>query len=89
MTRKKTEPSQFLFPDPDDPTKPYPAGKLQAQMLDVMKKAGIRPEIVYAYKKTGFFPNKAAYEKMSPQDRAEWDAAIDEYFDLEGKNKRS
>ena len=78
----------FFDPDSDVP-KPYPEEKLRAEMLDAMKKAGIPAELIYAYEKTGFFPAKEGYANMRSEDQEEWDAAIDEYFQLEAKGKKS
>jgi hypothetical protein len=43
---------------------------------------------VYAYQKTGFIVDEAGYKNMSPEDRAEYDAAIDEYFAIEDAHKK-
>jgi hypothetical protein len=52
-----------------------------------MKGAGTRPELILAYEKTGFFVNETGYKNMSPADRREYDAAIDEHFRLERKGR--
>jgi hypothetical protein len=57
--------------------------KVMRGMVAAMRSAGIRPEIIYAYERTGFLLDEAGYKNLSPGDKAEYDAAIDEY---EAKN---
>ena len=52
---------------------------IQRDVLAAMRAAGIRPEIVYAYEKTGFLLNEAGYKNLSPSDKKNYDAAIDDY----------
>jgi hypothetical protein len=52
-------------------------------MRDAMQRSGTRPEIIYAYQKTGRIVTKESLASLAPDERAEWDAAIDEYFRLE------
>ena len=54
--------------------------KVKSSVLAAMRKAGIRPELIYAYERTGLILLEEGYENLSPVDRAEYDAAIDEYF---------
>jgi hypothetical protein len=58
--------------------------KLKQEMLAAMRAAGISPQLIYAYERTGFLLSKGGYESLSPEDKAEYDAAIAEYF---AKNK--
>ena len=62
------------------------SSRMKKDMLAAMRAAGIRPEIVYAYERTGFLLLEAGYEALSLEDKAEYDGAIDEYF---AKNKDS
>jgi len=48
-----------------------------------MRAAGTPSHIFYAYEKTGLMVNEHGYKNMTPEDRAEYDAAIREYLDLE------
>ena len=81
-------PSDPLFFDPEaDTPQQLTEGYVAKATLDTMRKAGTRPELVYAYQKTGLIVSKAGYENMTPEDRAEYDAAIDEYFRLEKEGK--
>lgn len=54
--------------------------KMKKEMLGIMRAAGIPPHLMYAYEKTGFLLLEEGYEALSPQERAEYDAAVDEYF---------
>lgn len=59
--------------------------RLKQDMLAAMREAGIAPQLIYAYERTGFLLSKEGYESLSPEDKAEYDAAIDEYFANEGE----
>lgn len=54
--------------------------KLKREMLAVMRAAGTPPHLIYAYEKTGFLLSEDGYKALSREDKAEYDAAIDEYF---------
>ena len=54
--------------------------KMKRDVVAAMRAAGIRPELVYAYEQTGLLLLEDGYKNLSPVDRAEYDAAIDEYF---------
>jgi hypothetical protein len=84
-------------PGPDDPlffdpeaSEPSPLNQklLEDATLKAMLAAGTPPHFVYAYQKTGFIVTEAGYKSMSPEDRAEYDAAIDEYFAMEDALKK-
>jgi len=50
--------------------------------------AGIRPEIVYAHRKTGLIVTEESYGKLPKSARAEWNAAVEEYFEtVKGKTE--
>ena len=79
-------------PGPDDPVffdsnASTPVSITPRQLTDAtlkaMLSAGTPPQFVYAYQKTGLLVNETGYKNMSPEDRAEYDAAIDEYFAME------
>lgn len=55
--------------------------RMQTDIIATMRAAGTPPEIVYAFKKTGLLLME--HTPATPDDRAEWDAAIAEYFSLE------
>jgi hypothetical protein len=48
---RKGEPLIF-DPDADEPV-PYPAKKMEAELAEAFRKAGVPPQIIYAFKKTG------------------------------------
>ncbi|MBU8873689.1 hypothetical protein KQ910_07930 [Reyranella sp. MMS21-HV4-11] len=53
--------------------------KIQKGLVKAMQQAGIRPELIYAYEQTGILVVEEGYAKLSPAERAEYDAAIDAY----------
>ena len=53
-------------------------------MLAAMRAASIPPQLIYAYERTGFLLLEEGYKNLEPEDKAEYDAAIAEYF---AKNK--
>ncbi len=53
--------------------------KVKQDVLTAMRAACIRPEIVHAYERTGFLLDEAGYKNLPPDDKAKYDAAIDEY----------
>jgi hypothetical protein len=66
--------------------RPVNSNQMKKDMLAVMRAAGIRPELVYAYERTGLLLLESGYKALSPQEKAEYDEAIDEYF---AKNKQA
>lgn len=50
------------------------------QTVEIMRKAKIRPEIIYAYKKTEFLLSENNFDKIPENQIEEWKQAIDEYF---------
>jgi hypothetical protein len=73
----------FFDPEKDTPT-PIDADAVDREIIQAMVRAGIRPEIIYAYKKTGLILTEANEDKVLPEDRVAWDQAIEEYFRLTG-----
>lgn len=53
--------------------------KIKRDVVALMRSAGISPEIIYAYERTGFMLTEEGYNSLSVEDRAEYDAAISEY----------
>ena len=53
---------------------------MKHEMLAAMRAADIPPQLIYAYDKTGFLLSKEGYQSLSPEDKAEYAAAIAEYF---------
>jgi hypothetical protein len=83
-------PNDPIFFDPNSPeSDPVPITKerINQEIRRAFVAAGTPPELVYASEKTGFFPSEEGYRRMGPEDHAEWDAAIAEYFKLEKEAK--
>ena len=76
-------PDDPIFFDPDaDTPQPFRLEKFLEESTEAMVAAGIRPEIIYAHRKTGgLIVTEENLEKLSAEDIAEWEAAIDEYFE--------
>lgn len=72
-----------LFFDPDSIVpRPLDLDKLTRESVDVMEKSGVRPELIYAFRKTGLIVSEGNLDKISPSALAEWEAAVAEYFAL-------
>ncbi|MDH5191828.1 MAG: SEC-C domain-containing protein [Gammaproteobacteria bacterium] len=66
----------------------YSDADMERETIDIMKRAGTRPELIYAYKKTGgLMVTEANIDKLPTADRWEWEAAIEEYFENEGNEE--
>ena len=79
-------PEDPIFFDPDADT-PQPLSKAQQvemmnQTLSAASRAGIRPELIYAMKKTDRMVSEANQHLLTEQELQEWQDAIDEYFAL-------
>jgi hypothetical protein len=78
----------LLFdPDKDEPT-PIGEARLDAEMLEAMRKTGVPPQIIFAYRKTGRLLLEGNRDLYPPEAQSEWDAAINEYFRLEAQAKK-
>ncbi|HXB74697.1 MAG TPA: hypothetical protein VNY05_41060 [Candidatus Acidoferrales bacterium] len=71
----------FFDPDADEPRR-MDADTGTDATIEAMADAGIRAELIYAYRKTGLLVSDENYEKLSTEDRADWHAAIEEYRQL-------
>ena len=58
--------------------------RIKQEMLAAMRAASIPSQLIYAYERTGFLLLEEGYKNLAPEDKAEYDAAIAEYF---AKNK--
>lgn len=78
----------FFDPSADTP-QPIDGSAIMDALTNAMLANGTRPELVYAYGKCGFFVSEGNKDYL-PKDRlAEWNAAVDEYFELENATKRA
>jgi nitrogen regulatory protein PII-like uncharacterized protein len=59
---------------------------VRLQIVNAMSVAGIAPEYIYAYQKTGLMPTTANQHLLSKVDLEEWDAAIADYNTLTSKS---
>ena len=50
-------------------------------MIKIMEEAGTRPEVIYAYKKTGRIVTEDNMRFLTREDLREWDDAVAEYFE--------
>ena len=67
----------FFDPDADTPQK-INEEHVDKAIIEAMVKAGMDPSYIYAYKKTGLLVTTDNWDKLSPEDQAEWTAAISE-----------
>jgi hypothetical protein len=80
----------FLDPHSDVP-RPVGLADFQAEVVEVMCKADIRPELIHAYIRTGLIVTRDNRKYLSQEDRRAWDRAILEYLErinTEGKLQR-
>lgn len=83
-------PHEPIFFDPEkDVPSPMDPGVAEAEVLEAMKAAGIRPEIIYAYKKTGLLLSEEMRDIYPAEVQEEYQAAIAEYLELEKAGKLS
>jgi hypothetical protein len=68
-------PDDKLFFDVDEQ-------QLRQQAVAAMKKAGIRPALIYAYEKTGLLVTEANQHLIADKDLAEYNEAIAQYEDV-------
>jgi hypothetical protein len=52
-------------------------------MVEVLREAGLRPEWIYAFEKTGLLVTEENHHRLDAADIAEWDAAVAEFLRLE------
>jgi hypothetical protein len=79
---REMRPDDPFFFDPALPTpqfrNPEEAQQALELMVEMMAEAGVDPEAIYAFKATGgLFPSEHA--RFTPEQEAEWRAAILEY----------
>lgn len=74
----------FFNPDSLKP-EPFRLDEFSEESEKAMVLAGIRPEIVYAHRKTGLIVSEESYGKLPKSAQAEWNAAVEEYFETIGR----
>lgn len=76
----------LLFDPEADTPQPISEAKMAAMFEEIFKmaaEADTRPEILYAMRKTGRIVTTKNRHLLSPEESAEWNAAIDEYHSLQ------
>ncbi len=68
----------FFDPDADTPQE-LDWDKVGSEIVGAMVKAGIEPEKIYAYRKTGLIVTEENWGLLSEEQQQEWEAAIAEY----------
>ena len=58
-----------------------PAEHAEFHMIQAMQTAGMSPELIYAFEKTGLLVTEMNQHLIPEKDLEEWDEAIQEYFD--------
>jgi hypothetical protein len=77
-------PKDPLFFNPDSlKPEPFRLDEVRDETEAAMVLAGIRPEIVYAHRKTGLIVTWESYGTLPKSALAEWEAAVEEYFEME------
>jgi hypothetical protein len=83
---REPDPNDPLFFDPDVDTPQEMNGeKIDKVTIEAMVKAGTDPSYIYAFKKTGLLVTTDNWDKLSPEDQAEWMAAISEAENLDAQ----
>ncbi len=81
-------PQDLVFFDPDrDVPAPVDIDKSEEALLMAMKAAGIAPELIYAWQRTGRLVTEENLERLSAEAVAEWQGAIEEYRQLQRVGK--
>ncbi len=57
--------------------------EIETQMDEALAEAGIQPELIYAYKKTGRMVTELNVQYLTDEELQEWEDAINEYYELE------
>src|SRR5271166_1326762 len=79
----------FFDPDADTPQPISPAGldEMMGQILSAAGQAGIRPELIYAMRKTGRIVTESNQHLLTDEDLQEWQDTIEEYVALVEKQE--
>ena len=72
---REPRPDEPLFPD-----LPHPE-HLEAELVEALKRANVRPEMIYATERTGRIVTEESYDNLTDAEQQEWEDAIDEYFE--------
>ncbi len=88
---REAGPEDPIFFDPDADT-PQPISKagldeMTGQILSAAGKAAVRPELIYAMKKTGRIVTESNQHLLTVEKLQEWQDAIEEYLALVDKQQ--
>ena len=88
---REAGPEDPIFFDPDADT-PQPISKagldeMTGQILSAAGKVGVRPELIYAMKKTGRIVTESNQHLLTDEELQEWRDAIEEYLALVDKQQ--
>jgi hypothetical protein len=72
-------------PCPDDPVffDQEPLEHAEFHAVQDLRRAGLAPEAVYAFEKTGLLVTEMNQDYIPEKDPDDWDAAVEEYFERE------
>jgi hypothetical protein len=73
----------FFDPSADEP-RPIIDEVMDQHLLEAMHKAGVRPEMIYAYQKTGRIVTAENRKKLTKAELKEWTDAVDEWHRRHG-----
>jgi len=71
----------FFDPNADEP-RPIIDEVVDQHMLEAMHKAGVRPEMIYAYQKTGRIVTRENSKHLTKAELREWTDAVNEWHRL-------
>lgn len=79
----------FLDPNADTPQPISEAGldEMMGRILSAAGKAGVRPELIYAMRKTGRIVTASNQDLLTDDELQEWQDAIEEYLALVEKQE--
>lgn len=77
--RRELRPEDPIFDPRRKPNIPPEGAPYAIEVLLAGKLAGMEPEFLYAIALTGRIVCADTYRRLSPEDRAEWDAAVEEF----------
>ena len=79
----------FFDPDADTPQPISKAGldEMTGQILSAAGKSGVRPELIYAMRKTGRIVTASNQDLLTDDELQEWQDAIEEYLALVDKQQ--
>jgi hypothetical protein len=83
---REPAPTDPVWFDPDtDELHPLDPDRVETDIVRAVEQAGIDPALIYAYWRTGRMVTQDTMRLLSPSERAEWDAALEEYEALRAR----